>query len=409
MKNYQTKPKILIVDDKTQNLFALEKTLNKLDVEIVRATSGNEALNLTLKNEFSLAIVDVQMPEMDGYELVDLLRGNPDTSNLPVIFVSAIYSDEYHHRKGYDAGAVDFLSKPFIPEILLSKVKVFLNLYKQRLKVEELAKQNAELYELEKDLRTLQENRAQELAKLNASKDLFFSVVSQDLHGPVSNMVNLSNLMLMAFDRLTRENIKDQIEQLHNSAKATNDLLENLSTWSQLQLDRIGHQPIEVNLYHLFDNIIILFDDAIMRKEINIVNSIPHDMIVIVDKSKLVILLRNMISNAVKYSLKKGNITFSAVRNDTDSVEVSVADTGVGIHAQDINKLFQIDKPYSTPGTAKEPGAGLGLIICQALALKIGGDIWVDSEYGKGTTVHFTIPEKRLTPVEYNVEVLASS
>ena len=155
MSNNQAIPKILIVDDKPQNLYALEKTLQKLDVEILKASSGNEALNLTLKNEFSVAVVDVQMPEMDGYELVELLRGNPDTAHLPIIFVSAIYSDEYHHRKGYDAGAVDFLSKPFVPEILLSKVAVFLDLYEQRLKVEKLAKQNAELYEMEKDLRTM--------------------------------------------------------------------------------------------------------------------------------------------------------------------------------------------------------------------------------------------------------------
>jgi DNA-binding response OmpR family regulator len=126
------KPKILIVDDKPQNLFALEKILQKLDVEVHQATGGNEALGLTLEHDFCMAIVDVQMPEMDGYELVELLRSNETTAKLPAIFVSAIYSDEYHHRKGYDSGAVDFMSKPFIPEILLSKVRVFIDLYEQR-------------------------------------------------------------------------------------------------------------------------------------------------------------------------------------------------------------------------------------------------------------------------------------
>ena len=112
-------PKILTVDDKPENLYALAQILKKLEVEVVPANSGNEALALTLKNEFCLAIVDIQMPEMDGYELVELLRGNPRTSSLPVIFISAIFKDEYHHRKGYDAGAVDFLSKPFVPEIFV--------------------------------------------------------------------------------------------------------------------------------------------------------------------------------------------------------------------------------------------------------------------------------------------------
>jgi DNA-binding response OmpR family regulator len=132
------KPKILIVDDKPENLYALEKTLQKLNVEVFQAKLGNEALGLTLEHEFCMAIVDVQMPEMDGYELVDLLRGNDATANLPVIFVSAIFSDEYHHRKGYDSGAVDFMSKPFIPEILLSKIKVFIELYNQRRKLQDM-------------------------------------------------------------------------------------------------------------------------------------------------------------------------------------------------------------------------------------------------------------------------------
>jgi signal transduction histidine kinase/DNA-binding response OmpR family regulator len=133
-----SRPKILTVDDKAEHLFALEKLLRKLEVEVVQATSGVEALGLSLEHDFCLAIVDVQMPEMDGYEFVELLRGNPSTASLPVIFLSAIHSDEYHHRKGYDAGAVDFLSKPFVPEILLSKARVFLDLYRQRIKLQEL-------------------------------------------------------------------------------------------------------------------------------------------------------------------------------------------------------------------------------------------------------------------------------
>jgi DNA-binding response OmpR family regulator len=143
------KPKILIVDDKPENLFALEKTLQKVDVEVLRASSGKEALDLVLDYELALAIVDVQMPQMDGYELVELIRGNLNTASLPIIFVSAIFSDEYHHRKGYDAGAVDFMSKPFIPEILLSKVHVFIDLYEKRCElqnmVSELNRANAAL------------------------------------------------------------------------------------------------------------------------------------------------------------------------------------------------------------------------------------------------------------------------
>ena len=174
-------PKILIIDDKPQNLFALEKLLNQLEVKIIQTTSGPEALGLTLEHDFCLAIVDVQMPEMDGYELVELLRGNPGTASLPVMFVSAIYSDEYHHRKGYDAGAVDFLSKPFAPEILLSKVRVFLELHRQRVKLQELV---ADL-----------NDKNQALKKLNADKDKFFSIISHDLRGPFTTLIGNTELM----------------------------------------------------------------------------------------------------------------------------------------------------------------------------------------------------------------------
>src|SRR5512136_3083979 len=137
----EEKPKILTVDDRAENLYALEKLLKALDVEVVQALSGAEALNLTLEHDFCLAIVDIQMPGMDGYELVELLRSNEDTAALPAIFVSAVYSDEYHHRKGYEAGAVDFMSKPFVPEILLSKVRAFVDLYLQRKSLEDEVKQ----------------------------------------------------------------------------------------------------------------------------------------------------------------------------------------------------------------------------------------------------------------------------
>lgn len=130
------KPKILIVDDYEENLFTLSRLLRSLEVDVYQATSGDAALALALDNDFCVAILDVQMPGMTGYELAELLRGNESTSKLPIIFLSAMYSDEYHHRKGYDAGAVDFLSKPYIPDILLSKVRVFISLYEQRLQLE---------------------------------------------------------------------------------------------------------------------------------------------------------------------------------------------------------------------------------------------------------------------------------
>jgi CheY-like chemotaxis protein len=175
------KPKILTVDDKPQNLFALEQILQKLDVDIFKVTNGSDALSLVLEHKFALAILDVQMPEMDGYELAELLRGNKVSADLPIIFVSAIHSDEYHHRKGYDSGAVDFISKPFVPEILLSKVSVFIDLYKKSLRLEnlvdELKQTNATLSRRTTLLETTNK-LGQQIASILDSRELFLQVAA---------------------------------------------------------------------------------------------------------------------------------------------------------------------------------------------------------------------------------------
>ena len=230
MNENRSKPKILTVDDKPANLYVLEKLLTRLEVTVFQATSGFEALSLTLEHDFCLAIVDVQMPEMDGYELVELLRGNPGTAGLPVIFVSAIYSDEYHHRKAYDAGAVDFLSKPFVEEILLSKVTVFLDLYHQRVKLEHLVSQlNTKNQALEDEI--IQRKHAEAALQVaNNHKDRLFSIISHDLRDPFQVMLGNAKWMMERLEVLSRTDIQEMSTSIYKSARSTFNLLENLLT-----------------------------------------------------------------------------------------------------------------------------------------------------------------------------------
>jgi response regulator RpfG family c-di-GMP phosphodiesterase len=174
-------PKILIVDDRIDNLIALEKLLADLDVDFVRATSGNEALKKILKTEFAIALVDVQMPGMDGFETVEFIRQQKNTMLLPIIFLSAIYKEDYHQIKGIKAGAVDFIIKPITPEILIGKVRAFLDLYNHKLllqeahdeleqrveeRTNELFKANKELEQHRKDLEKTVRKRTAELQKM---------------------------------------------------------------------------------------------------------------------------------------------------------------------------------------------------------------------------------------------------
>ena len=146
--------KILLVDDRPSNLFALRTVLKDVEAELIEASNGNDALLATLNHDFALAILDVQMPEMDGYELAKLIRGRERTRRLPIIFLSAIYSDNYHIFKGYDSGAVDFLAKPFPPEILTGKVLFFIEIYKQQIKLQEIIRELERTKEL-----VLEQNR----------------------------------------------------------------------------------------------------------------------------------------------------------------------------------------------------------------------------------------------------------
>jgi two-component system sensor histidine kinase/response regulator len=389
--------KILIVDDKPQNLYVLEKLLAQIEeVEVLKANSGPEALELTLEYDFCLAIVDIQMPEMDGYELVELLRGNPATANLPVIFVSAIFSDEYHHRKGYDAGAVDFMSKPFVPEILLSKVKVFLDLYEQRMKVEELAEKNAVLYEVEKQLREYEASRAEELAEINASKDKFFSIVSHDLRTPFNGLMGNAQLLLMEVEDLNLPEIENMTKDIFKSAQSAYRLLENLLTWSHLEGGRMETHAKVVDLDVVIQTTIDLLEQTAVNKKITITNHVEPGLQLFADENMLFTILRNLIANSLKFTPEAGTVSIFAKSNTNyngmESIVLSIEDTGIGINPVDQEKLFHLDTHHSTLGTDQEQGAGLGLILCKEMVERNGGKIWLDSEVGKGTSVSFTIP-----------------
>jgi signal transduction histidine kinase len=569
MNELELSPKILIVDDKPQNLYALEKLLKVLQVEVIQTTSGAEALGLSLEHDFCLAIVDVQMPEMDGYELVELLRGNPSTASLPVIFVSAIYSDEYHHRKGYDSGAVDFLSKPFVSEILLSKVKVFLDLYYQRVKLQELVdelntnnkalvrvtlelqganqalskralqleasnqvgQQVTSLLKLDELLSAVVEaiqtkfgyyfvgvwlfNEARERLilqtglgrdqrqsvasgwsiemdpsssivawvaqhgqayrdenvgagakfrfagalpetrseialplhvgceiigvldihsdqmagfddedqqvlqtltnqiaiairnvrlyemeqKLNRDKDKFFSIISHDLRGPFNGLMGYTQLMAEKIEILNTQDIQQMSRDIYGVAKATFQLLENLLTWSQLQRGRIEYKPGSLELSELAETTTTLLQKTARTKQIRLEQTIEEGLNIYADKYMIDTVIRNLTSNALKFTPEGGQVTLSAQTNGLSSdlegtqwVEVSISDTGVGLSQEDINKLFKIEVYHTTQGTAQEKGTGLGLILCQEMVEKNGGRIWVESELGKGSVFKFTVP-----------------
>lgn len=229
------------------------------------------------------------------------------------------------------------------------------------------------------------------LMDLNAAKDKFFSIIAHDLKGPFNSIVGFSDLLI---DRI-REKDYDEIEKyatiIQNSSSRAMDLILNLMQWSRSQTGRLDFNPENLDIVALIKMIAQLLNDSAQQKSITLYTELPGQRLVFVDKDMMATVLRNLISNAIKFTNAGGEIVIS-VNQDSENLIVTVSDNGVGIRSDAMDKLFIIEKSYSTVGTNDEKGTGLGLILCKEFVEKHGGNIWAESEFGKGSKFHFSIP-----------------
>jgi len=236
----------------------------------------------------------------------------------------------------------------------------------------------------------------QSLKRSNETKDKFFSIISHDLKSPFNSLLGFTDLLLQNYDTFDDAERKHIIESLNASSKNTYQLLENLLTWSRSQTGRIEYSPQEIEVKTIIYEIILLSQPAAENKSILLADHTEAVLSVFADKSMLQTILRNLISNAIKFTGNKGSVSVSAKKAKQDRfIEIRVSDTGIGIPEDIIDDLFLIDKNRSTPGTEKEQGTGLGLILCKEFVEKQGGQIWIESEVGKGSQFIFTLPEAR--------------
>jgi PAS domain S-box-containing protein len=249
------------------------------------------------------------------------------------------------------------------------------------------------LYELQINKEILERN-AKELSELNANKDKLFSIVAHDLRSPFSALLGFSEFMTHNIDELSSDEIKDFSNRIHSSLKKVLKLVENLLEWARLQSGKFEFTPTGFDICELIQEVIDINQVNAARKniDVNYYNSEPVNAFA--DKNSIETVLRNLLSNAIKFSNQESKIDINLNSNSTH-IEVSVKDYGVGISSEDVNRLFKIDSNYTTPGTAKEKGTGLGLILCKEFVEKNGGRIWVESHPGKGSTFKFTVPKEK--------------
>lgn len=383
MKN--TNSHILIVDDIGENLQVLGNILSKEGFDTSFALNGKLALAILEDMLPDLILLDIAMPIMDGFEVCRILKSNERTRTIPIIFLTAKTEvDNMVH--GFSLGADDYVTKPFNTLELLARVKAHIELKKSK---DIILEQNKELSNLVNQLSKSNE----ELNKLNASKDKFFSIIAHDLKGPVGNLNSFLNFMADQSDKISKEEFQKDLLLLQSSSKKIKDLLENLLTWSRSQRGDIQYNPDKFDLHKLVQSNMLLFESSVSNKKISLVNVVKENVIGYFDYEMIKTVIRNLISNAIKYTNENGSIIVAAKELETE-IEVSVEDTGTGMSQEMSENLFRIDvKHFSTDGTNGEKGTGLGLILCKEFIDKHRGKIWVESKVGQGSKFKFTIPK----------------
>jgi signal transduction histidine kinase len=360
---------ILIVDDVPKNIQVAANILRSEGYRMAFAQDGRSALEQVRANAFDLVLLDIMMPEMDGYAVCEELKKDPVLREIPVIFLTA-RSEAADVVKGFEKGAVDYVTKPFNGAELLARVRTHVELRNSR---EELKKANVQLKEL------------------NATKDKFFSIIAHDLRNPVQSLLMASEMLQCNYDMLNEEKRRNYIGKLHKNTELTADLLENLLNWSRSQRGKLTYKPESLDLCVLAVETIELLKEHAESKSIGVVSRIAENTEAVGDKDMVKTVIRNLVSNAVKFTPVGGEVVLSVQETD-DWVEVTVSDNGVGILPEDLDTLFRIDTQKTTMGTAKEKGTGLGLILCKEFVQINKGNIRAESEPGKGSAFTFTLP-----------------
>jgi signal transduction histidine kinase len=365
---------ILIVDDREENIISLQSIIEGKNRKIYRAHSGNEALKLTLSVNFDLILCDVQMPEMDGFEVLELLRLDPGKRNIPFIFITAINKDEQYVKKGYHEGAVDYLFKPLNVEITQSKVDVFV----------ELAIQKKQL--ISKNI---------ELQALHEQKNQFIGMLAHDLRNPIGALQHHCSFLLEDYsDTLTDDQIKI-IRSMKESSSYMLNLVNDLLDISHIESGNMTLNQEDTDLQTLVDDIISINNLFAREKDITIKLDCRESLpVVSLDGQKIRQVLNNLISNAVKFSFPKTNIELK-VWLDEANINMEITDQGQGIPESEINNLFKPFQSTSVKSTSGEKSTGLGLLICAKIIECHGGKISVEATVGKGSKFSFYIPLKR--------------
>ncbi len=368
--------KILVVDDRPENLLAIETALKHVDVEIFTAGSGNEALSLMLRHELALVLLDVQMPEMDGFEVASLMCDNETTKHIPIIFVTAISKDDEFVFKGYKSGAVDYLFKPLSPEILQAKVRVFLELDRQ--------KRELELAQIEAQAASL-------------AKTEFLANMSHEIRTPMTAILGFADTLLTEGDihQAPPKRI-EAIQTIIRNGQHLLNLINGILDLSKIEAGKLELETVRCPVLRLISDVVALMQNRADARRIGLKVKVDGQIpeTIQTDPTRLRQVLINLVGNAIKFT-DTGHVALEVSMSDDDqseqSIHFDITDTGIGIAPDKIPKLFNAFSQADSSTTRVFGGTGLGLAISKRLAEMLGGTISATSRPGSGSTFRVTV------------------
>ena len=357
-------PYILIVDDNAMNLMLTSRVLENEGYLSRTAENGIEGIAAIEDEIPALILLDITMPEMDGFEVCRLINKNEKWKEIPIIFLTANAETE-DLVEGFNAGGVDYITKPFKEEELLVRVRNHLELAESR----------------------------KTILEMNKSRDKLFSIIAHDIRSPLSGIQQTIDAIDQGYFDPCTEDFKEVIHHLRIRTKETSTLLTSLLQWTGIQSDGIRLQMKETDLKQVLDSCVHLLEANAHDKSIQIVNEVAEPRICWCDEVSMHTVFRNIISNAIKFTPLNGMITIRSVKM-TDEIQVSISDTGVGMSEELIQTIFKKNQHFSSTGTANEQGTGLGLMLVKDFILKNSGRISISSKKGEGTTFTVVLPVK---------------
>lgn len=369
----------LLVDDLDENLLALEALLQREGLTCLKARSGEEALELLLVHDIALALLDVQMPGMDGFQLAEFMRGNERARHIPIIFVTAGTAgnvDALRRFRGYEAGAVDFIQKPIEAHVLRSKANVFFDLHRQRQQIE---MQRDEL-----------EAAAQALRRADRHKDSFLAVLAHELRNPVAALTG--GLHLLGKDN-PPERARDIRIRMDRMLTHLSHLVDDLLDVSRVNQGKISLKKERLDLREILRSAIEASQHNIDAGAHRFTTEFPEEPIWLdADHTRLAQVVANLLNNAAKYTPPGGAVSLSATVQD-GVAEIRVSDTGVGIPPEMQAGIFEIFAQVEDHLTKAQGGLGIGLALVKQLVALHGGGIDVQSAgQGAGSTFIVTLP-----------------